>query len=229
MKRRVLIACEYSGVVREAFAAKGWDAWSCDLDDTDQPGQHIIWDAVETAYDKKWKWDLMICHPPCTFLTTSGAKWFYHPDDSHLPFELRRPHPLYPNRRQDREAGLEFVKRLLNAPVPFICLENPIGIISTRIRKPDQIIQPYEFGHDAAKATCLWLKNLPLLRTTKRIPPRITAEGYERWANQVDASGANCLPPSANRGKLRSKTYQGVADAMADQWTAYFDFNPVLP
>ena len=226
--RRVLVACEFSGTVRDAFTRQGWDAWSCDLLPTESPGQHILWDAIETTYDPKWKWDLAIFHPPCTFLTTSGARWFYHPDDKDLPFDLRRPHPLYPNRAKDREAGLEFVKAFLNAPVPCIALENPVGIISTEVRKPDQIIQPYQFGHDAAKATCLWLKNLPCLTPTKYVAPRTTADGKKRWANQVDASGANCLPPSPDRWKLRSKTYQGIADAMAEQWTAFFNYNPIM-
>jgi len=185
-----------------------------------------IFHAIDTAYDRYWKWDLMVCHPPCTFLTTSGAKWFYHPDDTHLPYAERRPHPLYPNRRADQEAGLKFAQTLLAAPIPFIALENPVGILSSRIRKPDQTIQPYEFGEDASKRTCLWLHDLPRLpkdpaqRVKGRIVewPKGSGIFVERWSNQTD-SGQNKLPPSDDRWKLRSKTFHGIAKAMAAQWS----------
>ncbi len=213
---RILVACEFSGTVRTAFELKGWDAWSCDLLPTEKPGQHIQGDALAALYGQPW--DLAICHPPCTFLTTSGARWFSHPEDMEKPYDERRPHPLYPNRRTDQAAALDFVRRMLAAPVKRIAVENPVGVIATHIRKPDQLVQPYQFGHDAAKGTCLWLKNLPPLRPTQHVPPRITGTGAKRWANQVEASGANKLPPSADRWKLRSVTYAGIADAMADQW-----------
>ena len=147
-------------------------------------------------------WDLMVAHPPCTYLSSSGLHW-----------NKRRP-----ERAQQTEDALEFVRVLLAAPVAHIALENPIGCISSRIRKPDQTIQPWQYGHDASKATCLWLKNLPLLRATGTVEPRLV-DGKKRWANQTD-SGQNRLPPSADRWKLRSTTYQGIADAMAAQWGA---------
>jgi hypothetical protein len=147
-------------------------------------------------------WDLMVAHPPCTYLSSSGLHW-----------NKRRP-----ERAQQTEDALEFVRALLAAPVAHIALENPIGCISSRIRKPDQTIQPWQYGHDASKATCLWLKNLPLLRATGTVEPRLV-DGKKRWANQTD-SGQNRLPPSADRWKLRSTTYQGIADAMAAQWGA---------
>jgi hypothetical protein len=189
---RVLIACEFSGVVREAFRKKGHDAWSCDLlpadDNSDFHYQCDVWDVLYQG------WDLMIAHPPCTYLCSSGLHW-----------NKRRP-----ERQAFTEAALKFVEILLGAQIQKIALENPIGCISTRIKKPDQTIQPWQFGHDASKSTCLWLKNLPLLKPTNIIKK-------ERYANQT-VSGQNKLPPSKDRWKLRSITYQGIADAMANQW-----------
>lgn len=194
---RVLVACEYSGTVREAFAAKGHYAMSCDLLPTDLPGNHYLGDVRDVIHDG---WDLMICHPPCTYLSVSGIHW---------------------NNRgrgwENTEAALEFVKLLMSASIPCIALENPVSIISSRIRKPDQIIQPHQFGHDASKATCLWLKNLPPLSPTELVEPRI-ANGKRRWANQTDG-GQNKLAPSEDRWKLRSTTYSGIAAAMAAQWS----------
>jgi hypothetical protein len=195
---RVLVACEYSGTVRDAFRRAGHDAMSCDLLPTDADGPHYQGDVMDIIADG---WDLMIAHPPCTFLCASGLHW-----------NKRRP-----ERAQQTEEALEFVRRLLDAPIARIALENPIGCISTRIRKPDQTIQPHQFGHDASKATCLWLKGLPLLTPTKHMPPRLV-DGRKRWGNQTD-SGQNKLPPSANRWKIRSETYQGIAEAMANQWS----------
>lgn len=137
---RVLVACEFSGIVRRAFDRAGHDAWSCDLLPSERGGQHILWDAIQTAFDPKWKWELMIAFPPCTHLAVSGARWFK-------------------DKRDEQYYALQFVERLLDAPIPRIALENPIGIISTRIRKPDQIIQPWQFGHGETKATCLWLES----------------------------------------------------------------------
>ena len=184
---RVLVACEFSGVVREAFKSVGHDAWSCDLFPTEIPGQHIVGDVTEVINDN---WDLMIAHPPCTYLASSGARWF----------SARRPQQL---------EALEFVKALLSAPVPKIALENPVGVIGTQVRKATQIIQPWQFGHPETKATCLWLKNLP-----KLIPTNIV---YKRNAN-LTPSGQNKLGPSKDRWKLRSRTYAGIAAAMAEQW-----------
>ena len=196
---RVLVACEFSGTVRDAFIARGHYAVSCDLLDTETPGPHVKWDAVLTAHFED-HWDLMIAHPPCTFLCSSGLHW----------------NKRVPGRAEQTEAALDFVRALMDAPVDRIAVENPIGCIGTRIRKASQIIQPWQFGHDASKATCLWLKNLPLLKPTLLVPGRIVA-GKERWANQTD-SGQNRLPPSADRWAERSLTYQGIANAMAEQW-----------
>jgi site-specific DNA-cytosine methylase len=193
---RVLIACEFSATVRDAFRARGHDAWSCDLLPCEgDPAWHIQGDALAAAHGQQW--DLMIAHPPCTHLAVSGARWFK-------------------DKREEQAQALAFVRDLLAAPIPRIALENPVSIISSRIRKPDWIVQPHQFGHDASKATCLWLKRLPPLRPTAHVAPRIV-NGRPRWANQTD-SGQNKLAPSADRWALRSKTYQGIADAMADQW-----------
>ena len=167
---------------------------SCDLLPTDAPGPHYQGDVFDILGDG---WDLMIAHPPCTYLSVSGMHWTTR--------GLRDP--------QLTEDALEFVQRLMDAPVERIAIENPVSIISSRIRKPDQIIQPWWFGHDASKKTCLWLKNLPLLRPTDMLP----GDAKTRRANQT-ASGQNKLPPSKDRWKIRSATYKGIADAMAQQW-----------
>ncbi len=195
---KVLIACESSGVVRDAFLALGHYALSCDLLDTEAPGPHYNGDVRDVLADG---WDLMIAHPPCTYLSSSGMHWTTR--------GLRDP--------QLTEDALEFVRLLMAAPIKYIAIENPIGVISTRIRKPDQIIQPWQFGADASKATCLWLKGLPLLRHTTIVEPRIV-DGKKRWVNQTD-SGQNRLTPSNDRWKERSKTYPGIAEAMAHQWS----------
>ena len=194
---RVLVACEYSGTVRDAFRALGHDAMSCDLLPTDRPGPHYQGDVFDVIGQG---WDLMIAHPPCTYLCSSGLHW----------------NKRYPDRAQKTADALAFVQRLMDAPVSRIAIENPIGRIGTAICKADQIIQPYQFGHDASKQTALWLKGLPLLTPTQLIAPRLVA-GKPRWANQTD-SGQNRLSPSLDRWKIRSTTYQGIADAMADQW-----------
>lgn len=194
---RVLVACEYSGRVRDAFLARGHDAMSCDLLPTEVPGPHHQGDVRDVLGDG---WDLMIAHPPCTYLCSSGIHW-----------NKRRP-----ERAALTEQALEFVRELLAAPIARIALENPVGVISSRIRKPTQIIQPYHFGHDASKQTALWLKGLHPLRPTQFVEPRII-DGKPRWSNQTD-SGQNRLPPSADRWALRSETYAGIAEAMAEQW-----------
>jgi hypothetical protein len=193
----ILVAGEYSGTVRNAFALEGHDAVSCDLLPTEIAGPHYTGDVRDILGDG---WDLMIAHPPCTYLCSSGLHW-----------NKKRP-----ERDALTEEALEFVRFLMRAPIKRIAIENPIGCISTKIRKPDQIIQPWQFGHDASKATCFWLQNLPLLVPTDFVEPRLIA-GKKRWANQTD-SGQNKLPPSADRWKLRSTTYSQVAAAMADQW-----------
>lgn len=195
---KVLVACEYSGVVRDAFRAAGHDAYSCDLLPSDSNSEIHYQCDVREVIGKGW--DMMIAHPPCTYLCSSGLHW-----------NKRRP-----ERSKQTELALEFVRFLLEADVPKIALENPIGCISTRLKKPSQIIQPYQFGHDASKATCLWLKNLNPLTPTKLVDPRIV-NGRKVWGNQTD-SGQNKLLPSEDRWKIRSLTYSGIAAAMAEQW-----------
>ena len=196
-KLRVLVACEYSGRVRDAFISLGHEAMSCDLLPTDVPGPHYQGDVTEIIHDG---WDLMVAHPPCTYLSVSGMHWTTR--------GLRDPRLT--------EDALAFVRLLMDAPIERIAIENPVSVISSRIRKPDQVVNPYEFGHDASKKTCLWLKNLPPLMPTQMIEPRIV-NGRKRWGNQTD-SGQNKLAPSADRWKIRSETYQGIATAMAQQW-----------
>lgn len=191
---RCLIGCEYSGTVRDAFARLGHDAWSCDLLPSDAGGKHLQCSVLDLLSDG---WDLAIFHPPCTHLAVSGALHFHR-------------------KQKEQAEALWFVEQLLNAPIPHIALENPVSIISTRIRKPDQIIQPFMFGHPESKKTCLWLKNLPKLTSTNLLP--LPASG--RWENQTP-SGQNKLGPSEDRWKIRSKTYQGIANAMADTWGRY--------
>jgi len=191
---RILVACEYSGIVRDAFIRGGHTAMSCDLLPTDAPGPHYQGDVFDVITDG---WDMMVAHPPCTYLSVSGMHWTTR--------GLRDP--------KLTEAALAFVQLLLDAPIKKIALENPVSIISTRIRKPDQIIQPWWFGHDASKKTCLWLKNLSPLAPTDKLP----GDNKTRRANQTP-SGQNKLGPSVDRWKLRSATYQGIADAMVMQW-----------
>lgn len=193
---KVLVACEYSGRVREAFRALGHEAWSCDLEPAEDESLFHYRGDVRLLLDCGW--DLMIAHPPCTYLASSGMHWTTR--------GLRDP--------QLTEDALEFVKMLMAAPVHKIAIENPVGVISTRIRKYDQIVQPWHFGDDASKRTCLWLKNLPLLKDTNRLP----GDNKTRRANQTP-SGQNKLGPSPDRWKDRSRTYPGLAAAMAEQWS----------
>ena len=195
---KILVACEYSGVVRDAFIKRGHEAYSCDLLPTEVPGPHIQGDVLDLF--NYGQWDLMVAHPDCTYLCSSGLHW----------------NTRVPGRSEKTLAALEFVRTLLSAPVHRIALENPIGRINTAIRRPDQYIQPYEYGHDASKRTGLWLKNLPSLTPTQYIEPRLV-NGKKRWSNQTD-SGQNKLGPSADRWKERARTYTGWAEAMAEQW-----------
>lgn len=192
---RVLIACEFSGVVRRAFRKRGHNAWSCDLLPAEDSQEFHYQEDVSLRIDEDW--DLMIAHPPCTYLSSSGLHW-----------NRRRP-----ERAEQTEEAIRFVEHLMDAPIHKIAIENPIGCISTRIRKPDQIIQPWQFGHDASKATCLWLSGLPLLKPTNMLD----GGPKKRRANQT-ASGQNRLGPSITRWKDRSRTYEGIAEAMAEQW-----------
>jgi hypothetical protein len=194
---KILVACETSGAVRDAFRALGHDAMSCDILPTDAAGPHYQGDVRDILHQG---WDMLIAHPPCTYLCVSGMHWTVR--------GLRDP--------QLTEDALDFVRLLMAAPIHHIVIENPVGVISSRIRRPDQYIQPYRFGEDASKNTGLWLKNLPLLQPTLYIPPRMV-NGKPRWANQTD-SGQNKESPGADRWKIRSQTYAGIATAMADQW-----------
>ena len=179
---KVLVACEFSGIVRSEFEKAGHDAVSCDLILSETLGKHIIGDVSDYLNEG---WDIMVAHPPCTYLAVSGARWFK-------------------DRIPEQNKALEFVRLLMNAPIKHIAIENPISIISSKIRKPDQIIQPWMFGHGETKATCLWLKNLPKLKPTKIVEGRL---------NRVHKE-----PPSPERWKNRSRTYKGIAEAMAQQW-----------
>lgn len=179
---RVLVACEFSGVVRDAFIERGHDAVSCDLMDSESAGPHYKGDVLEIINDG---FDLMIAHPPCTHLAVSGARWFK-------------------DKKSEQAAALEFVQKLMDARIERICVENPVSIISSRIRKPDQIMQPWQFGHGETKATCLWLKGLPKLVPTKIV------DGRENRIHR--------MPPGVDRWKERSRTYAGIARAMSEQW-----------
>jgi hypothetical protein len=179
---KVLVACEYSGRVRDAFRALGHDAISCDLLPTEVNGPHVQCDVRELLHIK---WDLMIAHPPCTHLAVSGSRWFKY-------------------KSSEQAEALMFVKTLMDLPIDKIAIENPISVISSYIRKPDQIIHPWQFGHGETKATCLWLKGLPKLTPTNVVDERIPR--------------VHRMPPSPDRWKIRSRTYQGIADAMAAQW-----------
>jgi site-specific DNA-cytosine methylase len=182
---RVLVACEFSGIVRDAFRARGHDAWSCDLLPSEIPGKHYHADILAVLREQMEEWDLMIAFPPCTHLAVSGARWFKE-------------------KRDQQKAAIAFFMALVNAKVPRIAIENPIGVMSSRYHKPDQIIQPWQFGHGETKATCLWLKDLPKLVPTKIV------EGREQRVYR--------MPPGPDRWKERSRTYPGIAEAMAEQW-----------
>lgn len=217
---KVLVACEFSGTVRDAFRARGHDAWSCDLIPTTADEKwHLVGDALDCIYNPTFgePWDLLIAHPPCTYLTCTGNKWFKP--------EFRN---RFPDRERQREKAVEFFMSLVKASVERIAIENPIGIMSTRYRKPDQIIQPWQFGHVEAKATCLWLKNLPRLRfgmiqpqlfdrkvlsDTKIVEPEYTTfRSGKRMPTWYAAAKGD------NRAQIRSKTFTGIANGMAEQW-----------
>ena len=191
----ILVACEFSGIVRDAFLAKGHNAISCDLEPTDSPGPHCQGDVTALLHHR---WDLIIAHPPCTFLTSSGARWL----KDQPPLKSRRP--VGEARRILQQEAAKFFMQFVNCPCTKVVIENPIGVMSNLYRKPDQIVHPWEFGHGVVKATCLWLKGLPKLQPT----------------NIVDGRYPEChrQPPGPNRSKLRSTTYPGIALAMAEQW-----------
>lgn len=235
-KLNVLIACEESQTVCAEFRKLGHYAYSCDLLETSGqfPEWHFHQDVLEVIKNRggiletgkfvtiNGDWDLMIAHPPCTFLSVSGTKWFYHPDDKNLAPEARRPHPSFPNRANDRKESIEFFKKIANAHIKHIAIENPVGVMSTLYRKPDQIVQPYHFGDSASKRTCLWLKNLPKLKYTEVVDEGefIVFKSGKRVAKWY--SDAMTKSKSAEeRRRLRSKTFPGIARAMAEQWSNF--------
>ncbi len=231
----VLVACEESQAVCKAFRLLGHNAYSCDL--LQCSGGHPEWHFnhdIATVLDKtdltlqngeqaiiEGDWDIMIGHPPCTFLAVSGAKWYYHPEDKDLPIEQRRPHPKFPNRAQDREDGAAFFMLLANANIKRIAIENPVGIMSRRWRKPNQTIQPYMFGDPFSKGTCLWLKNLRELHPSKETNDRgewiVFGSGKKlpKWYSD----GLTKTKSAEERRTARSKTFPGIARAIAEQWT----------
>jgi site-specific DNA-cytosine methylase len=215
---KILIACEESQAVCTEFRKLGHEAFSCDIlpASGNNPEWHIQKDVFEVINEG---WDIMIAFPPCTYLSVSGAQWYYHPDDKHLPNNERRPHPKYPNRTNDQADAADFFIKLYNSNIPKVCIENPVGIMSSKFRKPDQVIQPWMFGDEATKTTCLWLKNLPQL-----LPSEIVSKGertifksgksHPKW--YADALAKAKTPEE--RRNLRSKTFPGIAKAMAIQW-----------
>ena len=215
MTLNVLVACEESQAVTKQFRALGHNAYSCDLLNSSggNPEWHIKGDAIQIAYDSSYDWDLMIAHPPCTYLAVSGARWLYNKDGS---------------RNEDRwvkqAEGLAFVRKLMDAPIEYIAIENPVSVISTQIRKPDQIIQPYQFGDEASKKTCLWTKNLPNLVHTDIVGKGEMIEWIDKNGKTkrqakwyLDALSKAKTPEE--RRTLRSKTFKGIAKAMAEQWS----------
>jgi len=233
-KLNILVACEESQAVTCELRLIGHNAYSCDL--LSCSGGHPEWHFKSDVFEiiknnggvlqngKKVKlknsWDMMIAHPPCTYLAVSGAQWYYHPEDKLLPKEDRRPHPKYPNRAKDREIAVNFFVALAESPIDKIAIENPIGIISSRFRKPDQVVQPFMFGDEARKTTCLWLKNLPKLEPTKMVGEgeRIyfkSGKSQPKWYSDAFVKSKS----HEERRTMRSKTFDGMAKAMAEQWT----------
>ena len=230
---KILVACEESQAVTKELRALGHEAFSCDLlaCSGGHPEWHFNIDVFEIIKNKGGilengdtafvsNWDMMIAHPPCTYLAVSGAQWYYHPEDKHLPTQERRPHPKFPFRANDRDEAVNFFKALWEADIERIAIENPIGIMSSKIGKPAQIVQPYMFGEEATKTTCLWLKNLPLLTPTKMVGKgeRVTfgsGKSMPKWY----ADALVKAKTAEERRNLRSKTFKGMAKAMAEQWT----------
>lgn len=218
---KVLIACEESQIVTKEFRNLGHEAFSCDLLPCSggRPEWHYQCDVLDIL---NLGWDLMIGHPPCTYLASSSVQWLSHPEDKHLPFEERRPHPKYPNRRQDMLDSVEFVKALYYAPIKHVAIENPVGLLSSRWKKPNQIIQPYWFGDEATKTTCLWLKDLPELTPTEMVGKGErtvfkSGKSHPKWY----ADALKNAKTKEERQILRSKTFPGFAKAMATQWSEY--------
>ncbi len=235
-KFNILIACEESQRVCTEFRKLGFNAYSCDILPCSggHPEWHFKQDVLQVIKNKggiletgkecfiEGEWDLMVAHPPCTFLAVSGAKWFYHPDDKDLPIDQRRPHPNFPNRAKEREEAAKFFLKLAKANIKHIAIENPVGIMNTRFRKPNQIVQPWQFGDSASKKTCLWLKNLPLLVPTDIVDPGEYIEfGSGRRLAKWYSDGLTKTKTPEERRIWRSKTFPGFAKAIAEQWGAY--------
>jgi hypothetical protein len=217
--KKILIACEESQAVCKQFRSLGYESYSCDI--LPESGGHPEWHIQDDVFNViNQGWDMMIAFPPCTYLSVSGAQWYYHPEDKDLPIEQRRPHPKYPNRNQDRQDAKEFFIRLYNSNIKHIAIENPVGIMNTQFMKPTQIIQPWMFGDEATKTTCLWLKNLPELQPTNVVGKgerTVFASGksHPKWYAEALAKAKT----PEERRNLRSKTFPGIAKAMAEQWT----------
>jgi len=218
---RILVGCEESQAITKEFRKLGHEAFSCDL--LPCSGGHPEWHYQQDIFEViDMGWDLMIAHPPCTFLAGSGVQSLSHPEDKHLEFEERRPHPKYPTRRRDMLDSVEFVKALYNCSIERVAIENPVGLLSSRWRKPDQIIQPWMFGDEATKTTCLWLKNLPTLRPTNIVGKGertvfSSGKSHPKWYADALAKAKT----KEERQTLRSKTFPGIAEAIASQWSNY--------
>jgi len=231
---KVLVACEESQAVTKELRKLGHEAYSCDLLPCSggHPEWHFNCDIFEViqnfggelqngdVLESIDEWEMMVAHPPCTYLSVSGAKWYYHPDDKDLPTSDRRPHPRFPNRAKHRDEALDFFIKLMSVPIDRIAIENPVGIISTKYRKPNQIVQPWMFGDEATKTTCFWTKNLPDLEPTKIVGKgeRITfksGKSQPKWYSDAMVNAKT----NEERQTLRSKTFPGIAKAIATQWT----------
>jgi hypothetical protein len=220
----ILVGCEESQAITLAFRKLGHEAFSCDLLECSggHPEWHIQGDVLDAIASRDW--DLLIAHPPCTFIANSSVQWLSHPDDKHLPFDDRRVNPKYPNRRKDMHDSIEFVKALYNCKIPLVAVENPMGLLSTRWQKYDQVIQPYQFGDEATKTTCLWLKGLPHLTHTNVVGKgeRVffkSGKSHPKWYADALAKAKT----KQERQTLRSKTFPGIASAIAEQWGMYAD------
>ncbi len=234
----ILVACEESQAVTKQFRLLGHNAYSCDLlpCSGNKPEWHFNMDVFKVIKNKggilqngdkvkiNGNWDLMVAHPPCTYLAVSGARWFYDPNDSHLPMNERNPHPKYPDRKKDQEDAIAFFIKLMNVSIKHIAIENPIGVISSVYEKPSQIVHPYMFGDEASKTTCLWLKNLCKLEPTEIVGKgeRIQFASGKSQPKWYSDAFVKAKTPEERR-TLRSKTFKGMAEAMAIQWTKYIN------
>jgi hypothetical protein len=237
-KLNILVACEESQAVTKQFRLLGHNAYSCDLlpCSGNHPEWHFNMDVFKVIKNNggilqngnkvkiNGNWDLMVAHPPCTYLAVSGARWFYNPNDSHLPMNERTPHPKYPNRKKDQEDAIDFFIKLMNVPIKHIAIENPIGVISSVYEKPSQIVHPYMFGDEASKTTCLWLKNLCKLEPTEIVGKgeRIQFASGKSQPKWYSDAFVKAKTPEERR-TLRSKTFKGMAEAMAIQWTKFIN------